>query len=109
MAAYGVDVLSPAVSVRRIAVLLDQLPPWARQGGQMWSVEAELLALVVDHLAQLAWITAGGKGSRPRPLPRPRPRAERPAQAAPGPPEGKSWAGAAQQLAMIPGVVISHG
>ena len=75
---YGVDVLDPAVSTRRVAVLLERLPPYARRPGEHWSTEAELLALVSDQLAQLTWVTlraAGAKNAtRPRPLPRPGPR-----------------------------------
>lgn len=116
---YGVDVLDPAVSTRRVAVLLERLPPYARRFGEAWSTEAELLALVSDQLAQLTWVTlraAGAKNAaRPRPIPRPgrtirhgsasdRERAA-PA-AAPAPAEGKAgtWADAARMLAGMPGM-----
>ena len=72
---YGVDVLDPAVSTRRVAVLLERLPPYARRPGEHWSTEAELLAVLADELAQLTWVTLrahGAKGAtRPRPMPRP--------------------------------------
>lgn len=120
MAAFGVDVLDPAVTPRRIAVLAERVPPWARPFGQQWSVEAELLAVVVDHLAQLTYVTlraAGAKSAqKPRPLPRP-PRARpRPAQATSGPGAGRpragaqqpqGWLAAAAQLSAIPGVITS--
>ena len=113
---YGVDVLDPAVSTRRVAVLLERLPPYARRFGEAWSTEAELLALVSDQLAQLTWVTLrahGAKGAtRPRPLPRPGVR--RGQAAAPGtagqrpdaPAEGKAgtWADAARMLAGMPGM-----
>jgi hypothetical protein len=118
LAAYGVDVLDPRVTPRRLAVLAGRLPPAALRGGQAWSTEAELLALVVDHLARLTWVTLrahGAKGAaRPRPLPRPalaRPGAGRQAAARTGPGRGQSgrtWADTAAQLALIPGVRVEH-
>ena len=119
LAAYGVDVLDPGVTPRRLLVLAERLPPWARTPGEQWSTEAELLALLVDHLANLTWITLRAAGSknapRPRPMPRPRHRAARPAQGRTGPPTATSgpaaasragsWAEAAAQLAAIPGVI----
>jgi len=122
---YGVDVLDPAVSTRRVAVLLERLPPYARRPGEHWSTEAELLALLADQLAQLTWVTlraAGAKGAtRPRPIPRPGPRpgqtgaAARPRASAVhetgpesrgAPAEGKAgtWADAARMLAGMPGM-----
>jgi hypothetical protein len=115
MAAYGVD--AHRVSPRRLAVLLDQLPPSARQGGEPWSVEAHLLALLVDHVAYLTWVqlrAAGAKNPpRPRPLPRPPEGRARPAEAVLEPPRAASgaegWDEAARQLAIMPGVVVEHG
>ena len=120
MAVYGVDVLDPAVSTRRVAVLLDRLPPYARRPGEHWSTEAELLALLADRLDQLTWVTLrahGAKGAtRPRPLPRPGGRrgqaaapetaGQRPAAPAEVPAEGKAgtWADAARMLAGMPGM-----
>jgi hypothetical protein len=122
LAAYGVDVLDPSVSLRRISVLLDRLPPAARQSGEVWSLEAELLALVCDHLANLTYVTlraAGAKNPpRPKPLPRPRPRAAEPSGAVLGPSTGQpgpaapgpdGWLAAAHQLALMPGVQVDHG
>ena len=121
MAAYGIDTLDPAVSTRRIAVLLERLPPDARRAGEHWSTEAELLALLIDHVANLTWITLkahGAKGaSRPRPLPRPaqraQPRSSPPARAAGrAAPDGAvktgTWMEAAMALAKIPGVEVSR-
>ena len=34
MLAYGVDTLDPAVSTRRVGVLLDRLPPSALRNGE---------------------------------------------------------------------------
>ena len=119
MAGFGVDVLDPAVTPRRIAVLLDRLPPHARRLGEPWSIEAELLALVVDHLANLTWITArahGAKVARPRPMPRPARRPVIAEPARPAVPETRpgmrgdgtvktgSWGDAIAMLAGMPGV-----
>lgn len=120
MAAYGIDCLDPAVTPRRVAVLLEHLPNWARGGGDPWSTEADLLALLVDHVAALTWITLKAHGSKnakkPRPLPRPARRS--PVAASPGPAAGGqvpgerkagSWADAAAMLAGMPGMVTSGG
>lgn len=118
MCAYGLDVLSPQLSLRRLWLLAHRLPSWARTLGEPWGTEADLLALVVDHLAQLTWVTlkaAGAKSvSRPRPLPRPSDaRARRAALSATrtaprGSGSGGSWADAFAQLAQIPGVGVTH-
>jgi hypothetical protein len=120
MAAYRIDVLDPAVTPRRIEVLSRRLPPWARQPGDTWSAEAELLALLIDHVAYLSWITVKAHGSKnaPKPKPIPRPAAvrrepDRSAAAATAPQAasrgGGGWAATARQLAAIPGVVIRDG
>lgn len=120
MAAYGVDVLDPHTSVRRLRVLLDHMPPPGRQGGQVWSVEAELLAGLVDHVANLTWVTLRAHGAknapRPKPLPRPPHRGTPPprqAPAAPQPSDGQtaprktaSWAEAFNDLAGNAGVQV---
>jgi hypothetical protein len=128
LAAYGVDVLDPAVSTRRVHVLLAQLPPSARRGAQRWSTEAELLAGVIDHLAMLTYVTlkANGAKSAKKPVPVPRPPVARPYEPAgdgrkrpvdsghapggkPGsaPVRASSWADAARALAGVPGVKVS--
>jgi hypothetical protein len=122
MAGFGVDVLDPRVSTRRVAVLLDRLPPTARRGGQQWSTEAELLAVLVDHLAALTWVTMRAHGAknvpRPRPIPRPQqpggaapaPAQRDPAPAKPGEARTSSWAEAAAMLGGMPGVkVVTSG
>jgi hypothetical protein len=121
LAAYGVDVLDPAVSLRRVHVLLERLPPYARRPGEQWSTEAELLAVLIDHVADLTWVTLranGAKGaSRPRPVARPRQRGQAappsaqsgPAALQPGEGKASSWGDAARMLAAIPGVVVSDG
>lgn len=113
-AAYGVDVLDPAVTLRRIWVLLQRLPPAARRGGEQWSAESELLALVADHLAHLTYVTLKANGAKnvrkPAPVPRPGDRGRRrpvpPPAEAPGPRRALSWTGAVEKLSVIPGAVI---
>jgi hypothetical protein len=113
---YGVDVLSPDVSTRRVAVLLDRLPPYARRFGEQWSTEAELLASLIDQVAALTWITLKAHGAKNVPKPRPirRPdlhtqpeRAPAPVEAQEGSKKASSWMDAAKQLAAIPGVSVS--
>jgi hypothetical protein len=115
LCAFGVDVLDPRVSPRRLWVLANRLPPWARAGGEDWSAESHMLALVADHLANLTYVTlraAGDKtASRPRPLPRPKPAAARAAEPVPAAPQGQpgGWGAVAEQLTAIPGVVTRDG
>ncbi len=77
LAVYGVDVLDPNVSLRRVHVLVSRLPagslPWA-DNAMAWSAEAHLLARLNDAIDLLTWVTAraaGSKASRPKPLRRP--------------------------------------
>src|SRR6516225_6543121 len=110
LAAFGVDVLDPAVTVRRVWSLATRLPPQARAGGEEWSQESHLLALLCDHLAQLTYATLKIAGStsvtEPRPIPRPahKPRAQPAARTAaprqlvpPGTPSA-SWMDAIARL-----------
>lgn len=119
MAAYGVDVLDPAVSTRRVHVLLERLPPSARRPGEAWSTEAELLAGLIDHVAYLTWVTLrayGAKGAaKPRPVQRPRaaehmrrPPARLDQARVPdgGQAKAGSWIDAALALGGIPGVQV---
>jgi hypothetical protein len=121
MAAYGIDVHDPGITPRRLAVLVDRLPPWARQGGAPWSTEAYLLAEVIDRLDALTFVTLRAHGaksvSKPRGFPRPphpRPLAGRPPAADTGPGRAQSgegpggWMRAAGELAVIPGVLVEH-
>lgn len=115
-AAYGLRVWEPGLPLGRFAALLERLPPWARNGGQPWSTESELLAGLIDSVAQLTWVTLRAHGAknvaRPKPIPRPGQRRPRPPAAIPEPSRGKSgggWDSAASKLALIPGVSVSHG
>lgn len=120
MGAYGVDVLDPAVSTRRVWVLLQHLPPGALRGGEAWSTESELLAVLIDHVAALTWVTmrAHGAKSAKRPTPVPRPQLNRPpappaaaaaAQPAAGEVKHATWADAAAALAGVAGMRTSRG
>jgi hypothetical protein len=115
LCAFGVDVLDPRVSLRRVWVLGNRLPPWARAGGEEWSAETYMLALVADHLANLTYVTRAAAGdksaARPRPLPRPRASAASAPAAAPEPPRTQSggWAAVADELRGQPGVVSVNG
>lgn len=115
LAAYGVDVLDPTVSLRRIGVLLERLPPHARRGGQEWSVESELLASVIDSVAMLTWVVARLAGDKnvqkPPPVPRPREHTRMPAPAgngnsSPGPVKHARWSDAIESLMGMPGVRV---
>jgi hypothetical protein len=118
MCAYGIDVLDPKVSTRRVHVLLERLPPAARRGGEHWSVEAELLASLIDHVAQLTYVTlkAHGAKSPPKPTPvkRPPPRGQLApapaaprAAAAPAPVKAGTWAEGIAALAQLRGVEVN--
>jgi hypothetical protein len=122
LSAYGVDSLSPDVSLRRIWVLVNRLPPSYRTPGEHWSTESELLALLIDHVAQLTWITLranGAKANKPKPLPRPPARSvsgpmapsapPRATPAARGPAPSATWADAISKLAGLPSVEVHHG
>lgn len=118
MAAYGVDVLDRRVSPRRVQVLFDNLPPAYRRVGEEWSTEAELLALLVDGVAELTYVTAkaaGGRAKRPKPIPRPKRRGPAGESAAPrsrrddGPVKHRTWADAIASLAGMPGVSVTRG
>ena len=93
LAVYGVDVLDPSVTLRRIWVLGRRLPAgsWPEEHSPMsWSVEAHLLASVLDALAALTFITikaAGGKPTKPTAFPRPKPKRTPPPEA-----PRKTWA-----------------
>lgn len=115
---YGVDVLDSRTSTRRVRVLLDRLPPQARRFGEQWSTEAELLALLIDHVANLTWITLKAHGAknvaRPRPIARPRDvrnanrvTGHETAPGSRGESQAGSWADAARMLAGMPGVEVS--
>jgi hypothetical protein len=80
-------------------------------------VEAELLAGLIDQVAELTWVTLRVNGSknaaRPKPVPRPDRRPQRPApprgqleNGQPPPVQAGTWMDAARQLAAIPGVVV---
>ncbi len=91
LSAFGVDVLDPGVTPRRIAVLMRHLPAGSLlrpDEDESWSVEAHLLAGLIDSVNQLTWLTSAvnsGKGRRPkRPKPIPRPSASKPATVSTG-------------------------
>lgn len=78
LATYGVDLLDPAVSLRRVHVLVSLLPPGAASAVEddtAWSVEAHLLAHLGDAVNSLTYVTLkanGAKGAKQPPtIPRP--------------------------------------
>jgi hypothetical protein len=118
LAHYGVDVLDPDVSLRRVWVLARRLPAgaWPDPGSAMnWSTETHLLAHVLDALAALTYITikaAGGKPAKPKPFPRPAAPRRPPARPGAGQraqPGTGGWAQLAQALVGQQGVVIHRG
>lgn len=117
LAAYRVDVLDPTVTLRRIWVLARRLPAgsWPDQHSALsWSVEAHLLAGVLDALAALTFVTIkayGGKPPKPKPFPRPRGRRDhesrftnRETPVRPRIP----WTALAGELSKQPGVEVRH-
>jgi hypothetical protein len=105
LAAYGVDVLDPGVSTRRVWVLLERLPPAVRRLGEQWSTEAELLAGLIDEVAYNTWVLArvyGSRSSAPKPVPRPPQRRREPE------PARGAWDDVVRQLAAIPGVRVTR-
>ena len=121
LAHYGVDVLDPRTSLRRVWVLLQRLPPgtWPQADSPLsWSNEAHLLAALIDQVAALTWVSiraAGGKAPQPKPVPRPTPRRRPPAHVAPAARAGASrpgrsgWAALAAELTGQDGVIVHHG
>jgi hypothetical protein len=92
---YGVDVLDPRVSPRRIHSLRRRLPAGTSPDPESelsWSTEAYLMATVIDQMSALIYVTLKANGAKtaqkpvpvPRPKPRPRPPIPRPRTAADG-------------------------
>lgn len=102
LAHYGIDTLDPHVSLRRVKVLAERLPPgsWPDPDAQAsWTTEAYLLAHLIDAVAALTHLTARAHGAKPnQPKPFPRPGAAAQART--------SWAKLAQTLRGNPGVVV---
>lgn len=107
LAVFGVDVLDPRTSLRRIHVLMRRLPAGALprvEAAAAWSVEAHLLAGVLDSLAALTYVTVkahGGKPTRPKPVPRP---GQGQRAAAP-----MSWGQVGRALVSTDGMVVRRG
>jgi hypothetical protein len=104
LAHYAVDPLDPTVTPRRMWVLLSNLPPGSMRGNHAgaWTMEAHLLASVVDALNQLTWVQVA-KASKKKPK-RPQP-LRRPGEAAPR--RGMRLTDLAGALQGRPGVVTS--
>lgn len=110
LATYGIDVLDPATSLRRVKVLAERLPPGRYPDpshAMSWSYEAYLLAQLIDEVAALHYTTvraAGGKPPRPKPFPRPAPTRR-------AAPQKSSWAALADTLSASKthGVVVQRG
>ncbi len=112
LAAYGVDVLDLSVSTRRLWVLLERLPPSARRHGEQWSIESELLAGLIDHVAYLTWVTLKASGAksvaRPKPVPRPKQRGQVTRRQPEQQQRKATWMDAAKSLAAMPGVKVTN-
>jgi uncharacterized protein DUF5361 len=109
---YGVDVLDPAVSLRRVHVLATRLAGGSQDAESQvaWTIEAHLLAAMFDAVMILTWVTLkanGAKGAqRPKPIRRPGPRPGRPGGQ---PAERKvQWSGLVEAL-RAQGAVIGNG
>lgn len=111
LAHYGVDILDPHTTARRIDVLARRLPPGSLPGDEAdrgWTVEAHLLASLIDAVQILTFVTvraAGGKPGKPKPYPRPRVAGQRPAGV--DEPQRIPWRELGGILATTPGV--KHG
>jgi hypothetical protein len=87
LSAYGVDVLDPATTPRRILTLLRLLPAgtWPdysdTANAAVWSTEAHLLASVIDALQWNTWtlarVNSRRKPKEPTPVKRPGAKARR--------------------------------
>jgi hypothetical protein len=114
IACYGVDPLDPRVSLRRVKLLAERLPPggWPDpEHALSWTAEAYLLAQLIDEVAALTHLTArahGAKPAKPKPFPRPGARA---AQQRPPDKQRTGWAALAEMLTSgtDPQVVIHGG
>ena len=112
LAHFGVDTLDPETSLRRVAVLLDRLPPGSVADARhemSWSYEAYLLAQLIDEVASLHYTTVrahGGKPKRPKPFPRPGTTRQKPREK-----QRSSWAALADSLAATksPKIVVHDG
>jgi hypothetical protein len=117
LAVYGVDVLDPRVTLRRLSSLVHRLPAgsWPDEKAAMsWSVEAHLLAGVMDSLAALTFVTVkayGGKPPKPKPFPRPRGATHDSRFTNREPPKPRiPWSALVAELRKQPGVeVVTHG
>ncbi len=112
LAAYGVDVQGTGLSNRRLKVLLDRLPTYARPSADpmaQWSTEAHLLAAVFDSLQALTYVTvkaANPKNNPPKPKPLPRPGSRNP-NAPRKRPQGSGWADVLKALTGTKGVSVN--
>jgi hypothetical protein len=101
LAVFGVDVLDPGVSLRRVWVLLNRLPPGSlpRVSAASWSTDTHLLAGLLDAVNALTWVTVA-QASRNRPAkPKPVPRPQGSTRTATDGQPGSSWADLARSLA----------
>lgn len=105
-AAYGIDILDPTVSLRRLRVLTHRLPAGAWPDNEhplSWSPEAYLLAQLIDEIAALHWTITrayGGKPSKPHRFPRPAPKRRVEPQAR------SSWLELGDELSSTPDMAV---
>lgn len=90
-AVYGLDVTTAVLTPRRTMVLLRRLPPGAwtdPDSAASWTIEAHILASLVDAVNHLIWLTqrVNSKKAPKQPKPFPRPgQKTKPEQRAKGP------------------------
>lgn len=105
---YGVDVLDPAVSLRRVHVLSRRLAGGSQdsESDVAWTIEAHLLAATFDAVHSLLWVTLKANGAKPGPAPKPM---LRPGSRGSRKPERKvPWTGVVDAL-RAQGAVIGSG
>jgi hypothetical protein len=102
-------VLDDSVSLRRVALALSALPPGTWPDSDhvaSWSITEHLLAVLIDEVRQLTWLTARAAGAKhvARPEPMQRPGARRRSKASDSAGDGKvSWSDFTRSMMALEG------